>query len=126
VKMVDTMETITSGPDAPSTAATPDTQGVRVSEFSLCLWNTIADQEQAKTEEVQISVTKVVAGVAADINNVEVGLAKEAPPAPGEDVSKPSLLATMEGGLKIVEKEAAKGAVETIAAVEQHPELIAE
>lgn len=75
---------------------------------------------------MQISVTKVVAGVAADINNVEVGLAKEAPPAPGEDVSKPSLLATMEGGLKIVEKEAAKGAVETIAAVEQHPELIAE
>ena len=75
---------------------------------------------------MQISVTKVVAGVAADINNVEVGLAKEAPPAPGEDVSKPSLLATMEGGLKIVEKEAAKGAGETIAAVEQHPELIAE
>ena len=88
--------------------------------------NTIADQEQDKTEEVKISVTKVVAGVAEDINNVKVGLAKEAPPTPGENVSKPSLVATMEGGLKIVEKEAAKGAVETIAAVEQHPELIAE
>ena len=75
---------------------------------------------------MQISVTKVVADVAADINNVKVGLAKEAPPTPGENVSKPSMLATMEGGLKIVEKEAAKGAVETIAAVEQHPELIAE
>ena len=75
---------------------------------------------------MEISVTKVVAGVAEDINNVEVGLAKEAPPTPGEDVSKPSLLATMEGGLKIVEREAVKGAVETIAAVEQHPELIAE
>jgi hypothetical protein len=88
--------------------------------------NTIADQEQDKTEEVKISVTKVVAGVAEDINNVKVGLAKEAPPTPGENVSKPSLVATMEGGLKIVEKEAAKGAVETVAAVEQHPELIAE
>jgi hypothetical protein len=75
---------------------------------------------------VKISVTKAVAGVAEDINNVEVGLAKEAPSTPGEDVSKPTLLATMEGGLKIVEKEAAKGAVETVAAVEQHPELIAE
>jgi hypothetical protein len=64
--------------------------------------------------------------VAEDIDNVKVGLAKEAPPTPGEDVSKPSLLATMEGGLKIVKKEAAKGAVETVAAVEQHPELIAE
>jgi hypothetical protein len=75
---------------------------------------------------VKISVTKVVAGVAEDINNVKVGLAKEALPTPGENVSKPSMLATMEGGLKIVEKETAKGAVETVAAVEQHPELIAE
>lgn len=75
---------------------------------------------------MKISVTKVVASVAEDINNVEVGLAKEAPPTPGKDVSKPSLLATVEGGLKIVEKEAGKGAVETVAAVEQHPELIAE
>jgi hypothetical protein len=75
---------------------------------------------------VKISVTKAVAGVAEDINNVKVGLAKEAPSTPGEDVSKPSLLATMEGGLKIVEREAAKGAVETVVAVEQHPELIAE
>ena len=75
---------------------------------------------------MKISVTKVVARVAEDINNVEVGLAKEAPSTPGEDISKPSLLATMEGGLEIVRKEAEKGAVETVATVEQHPELIAE
>jgi hypothetical protein len=84
---------------------------------------------QGKTEEVKVesvSVSKVVTGVVEDINNVEVGLAKEAPPASGSDVSKPNLLATLEGGLKIVEKEAEKGAVETVAAVEQHPELIAE
>ena len=36
VKKVETKEAITSGPDAPSTVATPGTQGVRVSEFTLC------------------------------------------------------------------------------------------
>lgn len=126
MKKVETKETITSGPDASSTAATPDTQGVRGSNFPSNLRNTIANQEQVKAEEVKISVNKVVAGMVEDINDVAVGLAKEAPTTPGEDASKPSLLATVEGGLKIVEKEAVKGAVETVAAVEQHPELIAE
>ena len=46
--------------------------------------------------------------------------------ATGEEVSDPSLLQTVEGGLKVVEKEIVKGAVETVAAVEAHPKLIAE
>jgi hypothetical protein len=72
------------------------------------------------------SVSTVVAGVVGDLKNVEVGLAKEAVPATGKSAPAPSLVSTLEGGLKIVEKEAEKGAEETVATVEQHPELIAE
>ena len=71
-------------------------------------------------------MTGVVSGVAEDINNVQVGLAKEVPSTEGKDTSKPSMSATIEGALRVVEKEAVKGAVETVATVEAHPELIAE
>jgi hypothetical protein len=72
------------------------------------------------------SVSTVIAGVVGDIKNAEVGVAKEAVSAPGHDAPAPSLVDTLEGGLQIVEKEVVKGALETVATVEQHPELIAE
>jgi len=85
-------------------------------------------KEELKVEEVSVSkvVTGVVSGVAADINNVQVGLAQEVPSTAGKDTSKPKMSATIEGALKVVEKEAAKGAVETVTTVEAHPELLAE
>jgi hypothetical protein len=72
------------------------------------------------------SVSTVIAGVVGDMKNAEVSMAKEAVPAPGHDAPAPSLVDTLEGGLQIVEKEVVKGALETVATVEQHPELIAE
>jgi hypothetical protein len=84
--------------------------------------------EEVKVEEVAVSkaVSGVVSGVAADINNVQVGLAQEVPQTAGKDTSKPKMSTTIEGALRVVEKEAAKGAVETVATVEAHPELLAE
>ena len=81
-----------------------------------------------KVEEVSVSkvVTGVVAGIAEDIDNVQDGLAKEVPSTPGKDTSNPSISDTIEGALRVVEKEVIKGAVETVATVEAHPELIAE
>jgi hypothetical protein len=53
-------------------------------------------------------------------------LAQEVPQTAGKDTSKPKISTTIEGALRVVEKEAAKGAVETVATVEAHPELLAE
>lgn len=84
--------------------------------------------EEVKVEEVSVSevVSKIVSGVAEDIDNIQDGLAREVASATGETVSDPSLLQTIEGGLKVIEKEVVKGVVDTVQAVEAHPELIAE
>jgi hypothetical protein len=81
---------------------------------------------EVKVEEVSVSevVSKIVSGVAEDIDNVQDGLAKEVASAVG--VEDPSLLQTIEGGLIVVEKEVVKGVIDTVQTVEAHPELIAE
>lgn len=79
-----------------------------------------------KTEEVKVeSISTVVAGVVEDLKNVEVGVGKEAASVTGRN-DAPSVLTTIEGGLQIVQKEVIKGVGETVTAVEEHPELIAE
>ncbi|KAE9364459.1 hypothetical protein N431DRAFT_107740 [Stipitochalara longipes BDJ] len=114
VKKVETKEAVPSAQDAPGTATST---GARLTKI-----------EEVKVEKASVSkvVAGVVSGVAADINNVQVGLAQEVPPEAGKDASKPSVSTTIEGALRVVEKEAAKGAKETVATVEAHPELIAE
>ena len=112
--------------EAPSTTPVPAAQAVSLLRSNLKIGSKLSEKQQ-KTEEVKVaSVSTVIAGVVSDIKNVQVGVAKEAPPNPGDNPSAPSLINTMEGGLQIVEKEVAKGAIETAQAVEHHPELIAE
>lgn len=112
--------------EAPSTTPALVIQAVSLLLSNLQMGSKLSEKQQ-KTGEVKVeSVSTVIAGVVSDINNVQVGVAKEAPPDPGNDPSAPSLIDTLEGGLQIVEKEVVKGAIETVQAVEQHPELIAE